>query len=111
MASLVGDIVGDLLSKETLQEQVSVIDKAASTEIDLESEIKKLPSAGILKNEVEKVETVLKNGRESDGIQGEPTTWKLTQALTAVARDSEPARRRDLEEVAGGMLAKVAKRK
>jgi len=107
-ASLVNDVVGQLMSKENLQKEAASIQKSAETEIDIDNEIKKLSNKGILKTEVGLIETVLKSGRENDGVQGEPTMWKLTQAMTAVARDHENGRRaREIQEIAGNLLVNV----
>lgn len=107
MASLVNDIVTQMLSPEKIKQQIASIEATASKAVNLEHEIKKLPTAGVMKEEVKLVEAVLMNGREEDGLYGEPTMWKFTQALTAVARDAEPQRRRDLEEIAGKLMVEL----
>ena len=46
--------------------------------------------------------------RKEHGVQGEPSLWKLTQAITAVANQGDDLRRkRELGEVAGALLDTV----
>ena len=49
---------------------------------------------------------VMKNDPE-DGVQGAATLWKLTQAITAHARDLSPERSRELHELSGHLLSRV----
>lgn len=42
-----------------------------------------------------------------DGVQGGATLWKLTQAITAHARELEPRRSRELHEISGALLNRV----
>jgi hypothetical protein len=54
----------------------------------------------------EAVNKVLMQNNPADGLQGSPTLWKLVNGMTAVARESKPERRRELEQIAGEMLTK-----
>lgn len=109
MASLVGDTISDLLSRDNLMKQAISIQQSSEKIVDLDMEIKRLPQMGVLKHEVQAIETVLMNGKESDGVVGEPSAWKLSNAMTAMARDSEPRRMREIQEIAGRLLVKVNK--
>ena len=42
-----------------------------------------------------------------DGVQGGSTLWKLTQAITAHARELTPERSRELHEISGSLLNRV----
>ena len=42
-----------------------------------------------------------------DGVQGGATLWKLTQAITAHARELSPERSRELHELSGQLLSRV----
>lgn len=42
-----------------------------------------------------------------DGVQGGATLWKLTQAITAHARELSPERSRELHELSGQLLNRV----
>ena len=42
-----------------------------------------------------------------DGVQGGATLWKLTQAITAHARELSPERNRELHEISGELLGRV----
>jgi len=100
-ASTVGDIVTQLYGKDSMEAQIGAIEVAARTGVDITGELKVLNKVGVLKSEVEQIQNVLTQGSVSDGVQGEPTKWKFANAITAVARDSEPRRKRELEDLAG----------
>ena len=42
-----------------------------------------------------------------DGLSGGATLWKLTQAITAHARELAPARSRELQEISGELMARA----
>lgn len=44
---------------------------------------------------------------KSVGVQGGSTLWKLTQAITAHARELTPERSRELHEISGSLLNRV----
>jgi hypothetical protein len=106
-ASEVNDLISTLLSTEGIQRHIDSIQQSSAKTIDIPKELKKLPQSGMLKEEISLVEQVLMNNNSDDGVYGEGTAWKLSQAITAVARDAEPARRRDLETIGGTYLPEV----
>ena len=61
----------------------------------------------LLKTENEGVRKLLMNNNPDDGLAGGPTLWKLTQAITAYARETQPARHRELHELSGELLNRV----
>jgi len=107
-ASAVRDITGQLLQKDRIIELAGKIKGAASQEIDsVENEIRRLSrlGGGMTKGELELVEDRLKYNRKEDGLEGSLTLWKLSNAVTAVARDNEDQRRkRELEEIGAALL-------
>jgi hypothetical protein len=42
-----------------------------------------------------------------DGMAGESTLWKLTQGITAFARESENRRGRELQAIAGDLMNRI----
>jgi hypothetical protein len=107
-ASLIGDMVKQNFSRENIENQIHEIQKASETKIDLVKEISNLKNKGLYKAEVEKVEEVLMSNRTSDGVQGEGTLWKLSQAMTAVARDHQNKRRqREIEDISGKLFDRL----
>ena len=103
-ASAVNDLVMGLMSKSGIKTQIANIQKSSAKELDMKKELIKLPKMGILKGEVSLIEKVLMDNKESDGVAGSGSAWKLSQAITAVARDSDSTRRRDLEEIGGSFI-------
>lgn len=61
----------------------------------------------LLKQEGKEVEKILMKNDPEDGVQGAATLWKLTQAITAHARELSPERSRELHEISGSLLNRV----
>ncbi len=102
--SLMKDAVRYVFDDRTMEKVAAKIRKASATHVDLDEEIKKLPKRGIMKHEADLVMRALLESNPNDGLYGEPTMYKLANAITAVSRDSEPERRREIEIIAGGMM-------
>ena len=106
--SAVRDLTRGLFSTDNIREKAYEIQGASEMEVDLEREIKKLTSSGaLLKAEGQEVEKLLMKNDPEDGVQGGATLWKLTQAITAHARDLTPERSRELHEISGHLLSRV----
>ena len=107
-ASLISDIVGNSFNPKNIAKQAKIIQLASESDVDLHNEIKRLKSTSLFKSEIEDIEKVLMSNKKSDGVQGDATLWKLSQAMTAVARDSESARRqREIEEISGKLFDRL----
>ena len=64
--------------------------------MDFDKELKQLvQKGGLLKSEGREVEKLLMNNNPEDGVTGGATLWKLTQGITAFAREQEPERCRE----------------
>ena len=58
-------------------------------------------------NEGREVEKLLMNNNPDDGVTGGATLWKLTQGITAFAREQQPERCRELHEISGQLMNRV----
>lgn len=106
--SAVRDLTSGLFSKDNLLRKAYEIQGASEIEVDFDSEIKKLTrDGGLLKTEGEEVKKILLKNDPEDGVQGASTLWKLTQAITAHARDLAPERSRELHEISGALMNRV----
>ena len=106
--SAVRDLTAGLYSRDTIMQKAIEIQGASEIDVDFDHELKKLVSNGsLLKSEKAEVEKVLMRNDPNDGVQGGATLWKLTQAITAHARDLEPQRARELHEISGALLNRV----
>lgn len=103
-AGLVYDSMMNVLSTSAIKNKIDTIKKASYTEIDFVKTLEKLPKMGMNKTEVEELTNVFTGGRLEDGVEGENTTFKLSQAISAVARNKNDRRKRELEAFAGGMI-------
>ena len=106
--SAVRDLTKGLYSRDNIIQKALEIQGASEIEVDFERELKKLQSNGsILKTEQQEVEKLLMKNSPDDGVQGGATLWKLTQAITAHARELSPERARELHEISGNLLNRV----
>lgn len=106
--SAVTDLTRGLYSRDTLIQKAMEIQGAAKIKVDFDKELKSLVQRGaLLKNEGREVEKLLMNNNPDDGVSGEATLWKLTQGITAFAREQAPERSRELHEISGQLMNRV----
>lgn len=106
--SAVQDLTRGLFSADTIKRKAYEIQGASEMEVDFDHELKRLTSNGwLLKQEGKEVEKILMRNNPDDGVQGGATLWKLTQAITAHARELSPERSRELHEISGELLGRV----
>lgn len=106
--SAVRDLTSGLFSRETLTQKVYEIQGASEMEVDLDRELNNLTKNGhLLKQEGQEVQKILMRNDPEDGVQGAATLWKLTQAITAHARELTPERSRELHEISGALMNRV----
>lgn len=106
--SAVRDLTQGLFSRDNLMRKALEIQGASEIEVDLDHELKRLTQGGsLLKQESKEVEKILMRNNPDDGVQGGATLWKLTQAITAHARELSPERSRELHEISGSLLNRV----
>lgn len=107
--SAIKDFTKNLYSRENIMEKAVEIQAASEVEVDFDRELKKLvKNSKLLKTESEGVQKLLMDNNPDDGVQGGSTLWKLTQAITAHARELEPRRSRELHELSGELMARVS---
>lgn len=106
--SAVKDLTNGLFSRDNLMQRAIEIQGASEIEVDFAHELKRLTKdGGLLKTEGKEVEKILMRNNPDDGVQGGATLWKLTQAITAHARELSPERSRELHEISGSLLKRV----
>lgn len=106
--SAVRDLTSGLFSRDTLMQKAYEIQGASEMDVDFDHELKRLTSNGtLLKSESNEVQKILMNNNPEDGVQGGATLWKLTQAITAHARELTPERSRELHEISGQLMNRV----
>ena len=106
--SAVRDLTSGLFSRDTLMQKAYEIQGASEMEVDLDRELHNLTKNGhLLKQEGQEVQKILMRNDPEDGVQGAATLWKLTQAITAHARELAPERSRELHEISGSLMNRV----
>lgn len=106
--SAVNDLTSQLFGRDNIRRKALEIKAAAAKEVNFTQELERLMQKGrLLKTENEGVRKLLMNNNPDDGLAGGPTLWKLTQAITAYAREAQPARQRELHELSGELLNRV----
>ena len=106
--SMVRDLTGNLYSPQNINLIAEKIQCASGIDADFDAELGKLVKVGKLqKPESEGIRKLLMNNDPADGLAGESTLWKLTQAITAHGREMEEARKRELHELSGELMARA----
>ena len=104
------DFTKNLYSRDNITRQAVMIQEASRVKVDFDDELKKLVKANkLLKSESESIQKLLMNNNPEDGLQGGPSLFKLTQGLTAAAREMDPTRSRELHEISGELMARIKK--
>jgi hypothetical protein len=106
MASAIKDISSNILDVSVIQKNALSIQAASAKEIEIDTEIKKLPKLGMYKSEVKQVEKKLMESNPDDGVVGKPSLWKLSQSITSVANDIGGRRMQELAELSGKLILK-----
>lgn len=104
MASMASDIAKEVLSPEYIERQKKAIIGASEQVVEVKPMMEKLPKVGLTKDEVDMVNDFMMESDPESGVQGKPTVWKFKQAITAMAREAQPVRMRELQEIAGTKL-------
>ena len=102
------DLTKSLFSRESIMQKAVEIQGASEVNVDFDAELKKLVKIGSLhKSESENVQKILMHNNHGDGMQGDSTLWKLTQAITAHAREADTRRSRELHELSGTLMNRI----
>lgn len=110
--SAVKDITHQLYRPENITKITADIQAASSVDVDFRTEIQRLVKNNkLLKAEGEEVQKLLMENNPQNGTQGASTLWKLTQAITAHARNLDPVRTRELHEVSGELMNRLREHK
>ena len=109
-ALAVRDLTKQLYADASIKERMLEIKAATDQIIDPSRELAELFRTGkLLKGEVESVGELLMKNSVRDGLFGEATLWKFTQALTAHANNETVAKTRalELQEIAGDLFNRI----
>ena len=106
-ASLVNDTIGQIINPEKIYEYSVKVQEASKIQINIENEVKNLNNLNVLDHETESIKKLLMENDPNNNIQGANTLFKLTQALSAVSRDSTESRKRELDEITGKLFDRV----
>lgn len=106
--SAVNDLTSQLFGRDNIRRKALEIKAAAAKEVNFTQELERLMQKGrLLKTENEGVRKLLMNNNPDDGLAGGPDALETTQAITAYARETQPARQRELHELSGELLNRV----
>jgi len=109
-AGIVKDAMQVLINPENRLVEANQIQQAGKVLVDVDREIKQLPKIGMQEGEIKEFQKVMFRNDPEDGVLGEPTLWKMAQAIGVVARDLENEdRKRDLQAVAGKIISRAPK--
>lgn len=107
-ASLVSDVVDNIFSVKSIAAYCNKIQDMEDYKVEsMDNEIKRLQKVGVQKGEVEQMKEIFIKNDPNDGINGQNSLWKLAQGLSAVARDKDSRRKRELEEISGKLFERI----
>jgi hypothetical protein len=99
------DIVKALLGMEGRQRTLAAIERAATTNLDLDDEIGSLKKA-LTKGELAQVTAALQSVNEEEMPLGPPSPYRMANALAWAAEKAEDGdRKMELQKIAGGYVA------
>jgi hypothetical protein len=105
---IVRDLTNQLLGRDTIERRIAEIQRAGEYDINPENELRNMLKAGkINQGEMKGIEQLFMRSAVDDGMAGESTLWKLTQGITAFARESENRRGRELQAIAGDLMNRI----
>jgi GH24 family phage-related lysozyme (muramidase) len=108
MASAVRDVVQRTLAPARVNAMVDMVSKAGEERVNPATTFKALAKKGMLKKEIEAAEEVYRNGGVEQLPPGD-TTWRMSNALSWIAKSAEtPERRMELEAIAGDLITQLA---
>lgn len=102
------DTINTVMRKQNIERKISEIQNASKTEVNLEQEFKSLVRKNQMnKTEVESLKKIVTNNRTVDGVQGENTLLKLSQAIGRVgSTNKDQVRKRELDELAYSLMTR-----
>jgi len=106
-SALVTDIMGSVFTTDNLKHQAEWIREASRRDLDFDKAVKELPRSTFKKKDTELLTKILMENDPLNGLEGGNTLWKFAQGLTAMARDSKPERKRELEKVTANYVNQV----
>lgn len=99
------DIVKGLLGAEGVKRTLDAINRAATTDLDLDAELTSLKKA-LTKDEIAKVTTALQSVNEREMPLGPPSPYRMANALSwAASKEEDGDRRMEIQKMAGRYLS------
>jgi hypothetical protein len=102
------DAISTLMNPNSIKKSLEEIKRAGSISVDLDKEFKSLASRNKLgKNEIESLKGIVTNNRVIDGVQGENTLLKLSQAVGRLGSlNKNETRKRELDQLAYDLMVR-----
>jgi hypothetical protein len=107
MASIVKDVAKKALDRAMIEDNISLIQAAGGTLVNLDREFLLLSTKQVNQNEIREISNIMIQNNQDDGLFGDATLWKLSQGITAFGRNAGGQRERELAEIAGKLLERV----
>ena len=102
------DAIRKIMNREAIEDKIAQMQEASNTVIDINGQLKQiLKSNKMNKGEVESLKNVITGNRPEDGMQGENTLLKLSQAIGRVGvLSKDETRKRELDAFAYSLINK-----
>lgn len=106
-ASAVRDLTVNCFKPSTIRGICNAIIASNAKKIDLNSALNSLTkNKSLTENEGLEIKSVFMKNDEADGLGDNNSLFRLTQGITAIARNKEGQKKRDLELLAGELMVK-----
>lgn len=106
-ALTVRDIASHALNTDRIKKNIEIIQASSSMSINLDHELSSIMKKTVSKKEVGEIGNLLTNNSYDDGLHGELSMWKLTQAITAYGRNVGGKREREFAQISGELMNRV----
>jgi hypothetical protein len=104
VVSATRDIVKDVLGPEQVEHRMKLISAAAETEVDATARIEAMRKASRLTKDESKRLREIYSSAEVEMLPPGNTAWRLSNALSLFAQETDPARGLELESMAGDVV-------
>lgn len=106
MASAVGDMVNNALSPKSVNDYLALVQAANEKKVD-GREVAEFMKKRLTKGEAEAASNAF-NGADVEQLPAGNTAWRMSNALSFIAKSAEPERALELQRIAGEVLGKKA---
>jgi len=104
--SRITDAINFIFNDKTINDNIEALSTLGEQSITAD-ELKKLPSIGLNKKEVDEVIDIILNGSANDGLLGNNSAYDVVQAISKVSQTKSLVREKELQDICGDFIISV----